>query len=74
MSDQFMTQELLDILYHTVHRAANGHYCGGGDSMKKLVGAGLMESHGDFLGNSYFGITDLGRRIMVMKQFQYLKK
>lgn len=49
-----------EILNHTRHRAAGGHYCGGGKDMDVLVQMGLMESHGSFLGNPYFGLTNKG--------------
>ncbi len=55
-----LTREQRDILDHTRHRAAGGHYCGGGKDMEALVQMGLMESHGSFLGNPYFGITAEG--------------
>jgi len=55
-----LTREQREILHHTRHRAAGGHYCGGGKEMDALVAMGLMESHGSFLGNPYFGITAEG--------------
>lgn len=55
-----LNREQREILDHTRHRAAGGHYCGGGKEMDALVAMGLMESHGSFLGNPYFGITAEG--------------
>ena len=53
----------IEILDHTVHRAAGGLYCGGGPDMDALVAAGMMESAGrkSFVPDEYFRITAKGR-------------
>ncbi len=66
MSEQISThhtlsKEQIEILDHTEHRAAGGHYCGGGKDMDDLVTMGLMQSQGHFMGNPYFGLTTEGR-------------
>lgn len=73
-ADRFMTRERWDIMEHTTRRAPGGNYCGGGKDMDALVGAGLMASVGDFLGNPYFRITGLGMKVKAMKRFQHFRK
>lgn len=57
-----LTQGQVDILDHTMFRAANGLYCGGGLSMDALVAAGLMQFEGrkSFVPDSYYRITAAG--------------
>ena len=58
-----LTHTQIEILDHTVHRAAQGLYCGGGPDMDALVAAGLMEYAGrkSFVPDPYLRITSKGR-------------
>lgn len=58
-----LSREQMEILNHTIHRTANGLYCGGSDAMSELVRAGYMRSQGKtgFCPDEYFSITPLGR-------------
>jgi len=58
-----LTKEQIDILDHTMHRAASGFFCGDSPDMQGLVAAGLMESAGrkSFVPEGYFRITEKGR-------------
>lgn len=61
-----MNPEHYSILYHPVHRAAGGYYCGGGEAMAYLVGRGLMRSAGfkACVDDEYFTITRAGREAL----------
>jgi hypothetical protein len=61
-----LNREQLAILYHTVHMAAGGFYCGDSADMQVLVAAGLMESAGrkSFVPDEYFRITSTGREAL----------
>ena len=61
MSD--LNREQVAILDHTIYRAANGLYCGGGSEMRSLVELGLMVCVGykSFVPDGYFRITEAGR-------------
>lgn len=61
-----MNAEHYSILSHTVHRAAGGYYCGGGEAMIFLVEQGLMRSAGfkPFVEDEYFTITRAGREAL----------
>lgn len=58
-----LTKNQLDILDHTLHRAANRQYFGDSADMKVLVKLGLMRSKGktSFCPDEVFMITQLGR-------------
>lgn len=58
-----LKRQQIEILRHTLHRAAGGLFCGGGPDMDALVAAGLMESAGrkSFVPDEYFRITSAGR-------------
>lgn len=53
----------IDILRHTVTRAAGERYCGGGPEMDELVAAGLMEYIGtpSWSPDPFYTITRAGR-------------
>lgn len=57
-----LDQEHIDILRHTVSRAANRHYCGDSKHMKDLCELGFMKSIGrkSFVPDEYFAITRNG--------------
>ena len=61
-----LTNEQIDILDRTIHRAAGGFYCGGGKEMDALVAAGFMQSAGrkSFVPDEYFLITSAGREAL----------
>lgn len=61
-----MSKEQIAILDHTVHRAANGLYCGGGTDMDALVSAGFMTYVGrkSFVPDDFFTITSAGRQAL----------
>ncbi len=56
----------IDILDHTVHRTANGLFCGNSDDMRELVELGLMVSQGKtgFCPDEYFCITVTGQKAL----------
>jgi len=60
-----INQEQKEILDHTMHRAANGLYCGDSEDMQDLVKKGLMVSAGkkSFVPDEYFKITEKGRKV-----------
>jgi len=64
-----LTPEQRAILHHTAHRAANGHYCGGGPDMDRLVELGLMTPIGSkaCVPDPYFTITPAGRAVLTDK-------
>ena len=53
----------IDILDHTVNRAAGGRYCGGGKDMESLVEIGLMKYIGtpEWCPDKFYAITEAGR-------------
>lgn len=55
-------KEEREILWHTVHRAAGGRYCGGGPAMGSLVAKGLMQCIGTpgWAPDSFYTITRAG--------------
>ncbi len=59
-----LTKSQKDIIDHTLHRTANGLYCGNSDDMQVLVKAGLMYKAGStgFCPDEYFGVTAAGRK------------
>jgi len=59
-----LSKEQLEILNHTVYRAAHGFFCGDSPDMQKLVKEGLMVSAGrkSFVPDEYFQITSKGRK------------
>lgn len=61
-----------DILWHTVHRAAGGYYCGGGPDMDALVEKGMMEYAGrkSFIPDPYYKITNKGREALRAAKFK----
>lgn len=61
-----LSREQIDILDHTVKRAPNGFYCGGGPAMDDLVAQGLMTYAGQtsFSSDKYYEITSYGRQIL----------
>jgi hypothetical protein len=67
---QALSREQIEILDHTVKRAANEHYCGGGKNMRDLVYMGLMKSLGfkSFVPDEYFTITSAGREALRLSQ------
>ena len=58
-----LDQRHIEILDHTVNRAASGRYCGGGETMQELVDIGLMRYVGKmaWCPDQYYEITDKGR-------------
>ena len=58
-----LTKNQIDIMDHTLHRTANGRYCGNADDMRTLVKLGLMHPLGTtaFCPDEYFGITAKGK-------------
>jgi hypothetical protein len=64
VSDQ-LSREQRDILDHTLHRAPQGMYCGGGKEMEALVEMGLMVCVGrkSFVPEPYYRITQKGREV-----------
>lgn len=58
-----LTKEQINILDHTINRAAGSLYCGGGKDMDALVSAGFMVSAGrkPFVPDEYFIITSTGK-------------
>jgi len=54
-----LTNEQIEILEHTAHRATGGLYCGDSSDMQKLIAAGMMESAGrkSFVPDAYFRMT-----------------
>ncbi len=65
-----LTKNQADIIDHTLHRTANGLYCGNSDDMRALVEAGLMGSQGttSFCPDEYFYVTAKGKRIFAGKE------
>lgn len=61
-----LTKEQIAILEHTVKRAANRAYCGGGPDMDYLVNAGLMVSLGKpgWSMDEFYTITDAGLEVL----------
>lgn len=61
-----LNNEQIEILHHTVHRAAGGFYCGGSKEMDELVQLGLMEYAGrkSFVPDPYYKITTAGRNAL----------
>lgn len=61
-----LTKAELEILDHTLHRAANNLFCGEPDEMISLVNAGLMEFAGkkSFVPDPYYRITAAGRNAL----------
>lgn len=59
-----LTSEHMEIMDHTIRRAANVFYCGSSPAMKELVAAGLMVSVGktSWCPDEYFRITADGRK------------
>jgi hypothetical protein len=57
-----LNREQLDILDHTMHRTANGLFCGSSPDMQELVRAGFMVEAGfkSFVPDPYFKITGKG--------------
>ncbi len=60
-----LTKNQIDIIDHTLHRTANGLFCGNSDDMQTLVRLGLMYSQGKagFCPDEYFGVTAKGRAV-----------
>ena len=58
-----LNKRQIDIIYHTMYRAAGGLYCGGGPDMDSLVAAGLMEYAGrkSCVPDPYYRLTSKGR-------------
>ena len=58
-----LNKEHLEILNHTLHRAAGQRYCGNSKEMQELVAAGFMKSIGKapFCIDEYFTITPTGK-------------
>lgn len=56
----------IEILDHTVKRAAGGRYCGGGETMDELVDIGLMKYIGTpaWCPDKFYAITDKGRAVL----------
>lgn len=65
-----MNKEQVEILDHTVSRAANGLYCGDSPDMRELVRLGLMQNAGrkSFVPDPYFRITTKGREALAASQ------
>lgn len=61
-----LTQEHIDIMDHTLKRAAGGLYCGDSPLMQELVYQGLMEYAGrkSFVPDPYFRLTAKGREVL----------
>ena len=58
-----LTQAQVEILTHTMYRAAGGFYCGDSPDMKLLIKLGLMRSVGrkSFLLDEFFKLTPKGK-------------
>lgn len=58
-----LSKEHVDIIQHTLYRAAGGRYCGDSIEMQELCEWGLMRSLGrcSFVPDEYFGVTGKGR-------------
>jgi hypothetical protein len=67
---QALSKEQIEIMYHTVKRAANCHYCGGGKDMEILIFRGFMRSLGfkPFVPDEYFTITPEGMEALRLSQ------
>ena len=63
---QPLNSEQRGILYHTLHRAAGGRYCGGSPDMNRLVELGYMQKLGkpEWTVDYYYGITSAGKRAL----------
>ena len=61
-----LTQEQMNILEHTLYRAANAHFCGNSSDMQVLVNRGLMISAGfkPLCNDEYFELTATGRELL----------
>lgn len=61
-----LNHEQIEILDHTIHRAAGGLYCGGGKDMDAPVVSGLMECAGrkSFVPDTYYRVTGAGREAL----------
>jgi len=64
-----MNKNQLEILQHTVSRAAGGLFCGDSPDMQALVKEGLMISYTNlwrksFVPDEYFSITSKGREAL----------
>lgn len=61
-----LSQNQMNILEHTMYRAANGNYCGNSVGMQVLVNKGLMTSAGfnGFTPDEYFRLTVLGHKVL----------
>lgn len=62
-----LTKNQSDIIDHTLHRTANGLYCGNSDDMRILVSQGFMGSQGTtgFCPDEYFYVTAKGKRVFM---------
>lgn len=58
-----LTDDQIEILDYTAHRAAYGRYCGHSDAMRGLVALGFMQSLGkvSWCQDEFFGLTAVGR-------------
>ncbi len=61
-----LNSEQREILYHTLHRAAGGRYCGGSPDMDRLMELGYMQKLGkpEWAVDYYYGITSAGKRAL----------
>lgn len=61
-----LTKNQIDILDHTLHRAAGGLYCGDEPDVRALCDAGLMQYAGkkSFVPDPYFRATPAGREAL----------
>ena len=62
-----LTKGQIDILEHTIYRAAGGLYCGGGEDMEALCVKGLMVCVGrkSFVPDPYYCVTPAGRAELI---------
>ena len=58
-----LTAEQREILEHSVHRAPQGRYCGGGEVVEGMVDIGLMRRlpKVEWTPDTFYVITDKGR-------------
>lgn len=61
-----LTKKHIDIMEHTLDRAAGGYFCGDSREMQELVADGLMAYAGrkSFVPDPYFQLTEKGRGVL----------
>ena len=69
-----LTKEHIEILDHTINRAANQLFCGSTSEVIELVNSGYMLSAGKvgFHDDEYFSITRKGRELLSSHQSPFV--